>query len=136
MSSVRVVKQLSLFLRNEPGALANMFGHLSGAGVNVLALTVTDSVDHAVIRFVVDDPRKAIHVLEEVGALVLDTDILALALGNQPGQLTRLGVALSEARVNIEYAYGGLGQHDEEGILYLRVSDLVAAQRKIAEMLA
>jgi hypothetical protein len=121
---VETLKQLAVFVANRPGTLAQICKRLADHRINILGLSVADAVDHAVLRFVVDQPAAAIHVLGEAGLLVVDSDIIAISLPNRPGQLSDLGRALSDLGVNIEYAYGGMASPDAGGTLFLKVSDL------------
>ena len=120
---MRIVKQLSIFLKNRPGTLADVCTHLLEEGINILGLSVSDTVDHAVVRLVVDEPMRATHSLGNAGVLVVENDIIVLELKNEPGQLVALSNTLGGSGVNIEYAYGGLTRDAESGVLYLRVSD-------------
>jgi len=128
---MKILKQLAVFVANRPGTLAEVCRLLAEHGINILGLSVADAVDHAVLRLVVDKPAPAIHVLGEAGLLVLDTDVIAIRLPNGSGRMSELGVALSAAGVNIEYAYGGLGETDTEGTLYLKVSDIEKARSSL-----
>ncbi len=125
---MKTMKQLAVFVANRPGTLAEVCRILGERGISILGLAVADAVDHAVLRLVVDDPAVAIHVLGEAGLLVLDTDVIAVRLPNGAGRMAELGMALSGAGVNIEYAYGGLGESDAEGTLYLKVQDIEKAR--------
>ena len=122
-----VVIQLSIFLENKPGVLARLCKSFSDQKINILALSVSDTVDHAVVRVVTNDPGKASHMLESTGVLVVETEVLALNLPDAPGQLATLATKLSKAKVNIEYAYGST--QSAGGTLILRVSDIKKAQK-------
>lgn len=126
---MEVVKQLSVFLKNEPGVLAEVASALAAKGVNLRGLSVSDTVDHAVVRMVVSDPDGATDVLEERGTLVIETEILSIPMSNKPGALAEASEKLSKAGVNIEYAYGSA--HGEGATLYLRVSSLSDAQKAL-----
>jgi hypothetical protein len=128
------LKQLAVFVANRPGTLAQICRNLADHGINILGISVADAVDHAVLRFVVDKPAAAVHVLGEAGLLVVDSDIIALRLANQPGQMSDLGSALSEAGVNIEYAYGGMSAPDQAGTLFLKVSDVERASAALSKL--
>ena len=125
---MKVEKQLSLFLQNKPGVLAGVCEDLAEARVNVLAISVADHVDHAVVRLVASPARKAIHILGNAGLLVVESDILAIDLRNQPAALAKLSRKLAQARVNIDYAYGSAGGGRRASTLFLHVSDLKKAQ--------
>jgi len=120
---MKIVKQLSVFLKNRPGTLLGVCSHLSEAGINILGLSVSDTIDHAVVRMIVDEPVRTLHMLGDAGILVIENDVLAIALKNETGQLAGLAETLGGSGVNIEYAYGGIQEGDESGILFMRVSD-------------
>jgi hypothetical protein len=124
---MQIAKQLSIFLKNRPGTLADVCAHLHQEGVNILGFAVSDTVDHAVVRIVVDEPMKAIHMLGNAGVLVVENDVLVVELKNEPGQLATLGQKLSDAGINIDYAYGGLAKDASAGVLFVRVSDVKRA---------
>lgn len=120
-----IEKQLSIFLENKPGVLAKMCRTLADNDINIRGLSVSDTVDHAVVRLVVTDPHKAIHLLGEHGMLVVETDVLALGLPDKPGKLAEIAGKLARAKINIEYAYGS--SDHSEGLVFVRVSDVKKA---------
>jgi hypothetical protein len=128
---MRIAKQLSVFLKNKPGTLSGICELLHESGINILGFSVSDSVDHAVVRMVVSDPLRALHLLGDSGILVLDNDVLCVPLDNEPGQLANLSNKLAANCINIEYAYGGIDEAAKTGVLFLRVSDTKAALQAI-----
>lgn len=120
---MEITKQLAVFLDNRPGMLARVADALAEAKINIYAITTSDTVDHAVIRLVVSDYRKAIHVFEEHGALVVDDDVLLIDGSNKPGELARIAHALADAKVNIEYCYSATPAGAKKGLMIMRVSD-------------
>ncbi|MBC8868737.1 MAG: ACT domain-containing protein [Planctomycetes bacterium] len=120
-----IEKQISIFLENKPGVLADVCKTLGAYDINIRGISVSDTVDHAVVRMIVDNPRKAIHVLGEHGALVVETDVLALELDDKPGTLAKLASKFSRGKVNIEYAYGT--SDGTEATVFVRVSDVKKA---------
>ena len=125
---MKLVTQLSIFLKNSPGTLAAVSEGLEAAGINILGLTVSDAVDHAVVRMVVDKPQKAIHFFGEHGLLVLDTEIVAVNLESRPGALSELGKRLGTRDINIEYLYGFITEGASAGTLFVKLSDIDAAK--------
>jgi hypothetical protein len=115
-----IVKQLAVFLANTPGTLARVCDALASAKINIYALTVSDTVDHAVVRMVVSDTRKALDIFEERGVLVVENDVLMIESDNKPGTLARISHLLSEAEINIEYAYLAGSPTSRKGLLILR----------------
>ena len=115
--------QLALFLDNKPGTLARVCDALAQAKINIHAISTSDTVDHAVVRMVVSDPRQALLLFEEHGTLVVDTDVLLVEGDNRPGSLARIAHKLAAAAVNIDYLYCSTGLEAKKGLLVLRVSD-------------
>ncbi|HET6408216.1 MAG TPA: ACT domain-containing protein [Chthoniobacteraceae bacterium] len=120
---MEIVNQLSVFLANKPGTLAAVCDELAKHKVNIYALTISDTVDHAVVRMVVSDSQTAIHLLESRGALVVENKVLMIENSNQPGELSKIAAALAKVKVNIEYAYFATRPGDKLGLLILRAGD-------------
>jgi len=78
--SIETATQLAVFLGNRPGALSRVCTELAAAEVNIHALAISDTVDHAVVRMVVSDPTKALMILGERGVLALENDVLMMKL--------------------------------------------------------
>jgi hypothetical protein len=129
---MHVDKQLSVFLEHRPGTLAAMCESLADSGVNLLAMTVSDTVDHAVVRMVVDEPDRAVHVLGQAGMLVLTADVLVIEVPNHPGGLAQLAGQLARNRINIEYAYSTTSPDQAVGVMVLRTHDPVGALQALS----
>ena len=102
---MEIAKQLSVFLANKPGTLAAVCEELARAKVNIFALTITDTVDHSVVRMVLSDTEKALHIFEERGVLAVQSNVLMITNDNKPGSLGAIASRLAKAKINIEYAY-------------------------------
>lgn len=120
---MEIAHQLSLFLANKPGTLAAVCEELARQKINIFALTIADSVDHAVVRMVVSDVTKAHSVFEERGVLVVDCKVLMIENANRPGALARIASRLAKAKINIEYAYLATSPKAKSGLLIVRVRD-------------
>ncbi|MCM8811575.1 MAG: ACT domain-containing protein [Candidatus Omnitrophica bacterium] len=120
---VRVEKQLSVFLENRPGGLAKICGTLAEAGINILALTIHDTVDHAIIRLLCDRPVKALLILEQLGLYILESDVIVYELENKPGALAEVARKLARADINIEYAYCSAVPDQGTGCLVIRADE-------------
>ncbi|MGC1480450.1 MAG: ACT domain-containing protein [Chthoniobacterales bacterium] len=130
---MKIVEQLALFLDNEPGTLAAVCDALADAQINIYALSIADSVDYAVIRLVVSDPRRALHLFEERGTLVVEDDVLMLEGSNKPGGLSAISKVLAKKKINIEYAYLATLPTAKKGLLILRVTDVKKAQKVLED---
>ena len=126
---MKTVKQLALFLENRPGTLAKVCEALAAVKINIYAISVSDAVDHAVVRMVVDDPHKALHLLGDHGVLVIERDVLMLEGRNKPGELATIAAKLSKNKVNIEYAYSATPANATHGAMILRVDNPRKAAR-------
>ena len=118
-----IVTQLAVFLANKPGTLAEVCDELTKANINIYALTISDTVDHAVVRMVVSDTQKALHIFGERGVLTVENDVLMIDNTNKPGGLSKIAKKLSEHKINIEYAYLATTPGARKGLLILRVSN-------------
>jgi len=114
-----IQKQLSVFLPNRPGALAHACSVLSDAGINLQAMSVHDTIDNAVVRFLVDNPTKGLLLLEQEEYYVLEQDVVVMNMNNHPGTLTEISQKLAQADINIAYAYC-TANRNESGCLVLR----------------
>ena len=120
---MHITKQLAIFLENRPGTLARVCDALSESEINIYAISTSDTVDHIVIRMVVSDYRKAIHMFEEHGTLVVEDDVVMIEGDNKPGTLAKVAHKLAAAKLNIEYAYCATPPDAKKGLLVLRVND-------------
>jgi len=132
--SLETKSQLAVFLANRPGALARVCEALAKAGVNIFALTVSDTVDHSVVRMIVSDATKALMLLGERGVLAFENDVLWIDAANELGVLGKIADALSRAEVNIEYAYFASGEGSAKGIIVLRPSDVEKARQALSSL--
>ena len=132
--SLETTTQLAVFLENRPGALTRVCEALAKAGINIQALTVSDTVDHAVVRMIVSDPTKALMLLGERGVLAFENDVLCIEATNERGVLGKIADALSRAEVNIEYAYFASNITSPKGMIIVRPSDVEKAQRALSDL--
>ena len=132
--SLETATQLAVFLENRPGTLARVCEALAKAGVNIHALTISDTVDHSVVRMIVSDPTKALMLLGERGVLAFENDVLMIDAANEMGVLGNIADALSRAEVNIEYAYLATGGKSPNGIIVLRPSNVEKARAALSAL--
>ena len=130
---MEIVQQLSLFLENKPGTLAEVCKELARQKVNIAALTISDSVDHAIVRMVVSEPRKALDLFESRGVLVVEAKVLMIENSNKPGSLAIIAEKLAKAKINIEYAYLATSPGAKSGLLIVRASDTKKAIKILAK---
>lgn len=132
---MRIVEQLALFIANKPGTLAEVCDALAAERINIYGLTISDTVDHAVVRMVVSDTRRALAVFEARGTLVIENDVLMVENDNKPGSLSDIARVLSKHKINIEYAYLASMPSARRGLLIVRVADAKKALRVLTKSL-
>ncbi len=121
---MQIAKQLALFLDNRPGTLARLADALAEAKINIYAISTSDTVDHSVVRLVVNDYRRAMELFEAHGTLVVEDDVVMVSGDNKPGSLARIAHKLADGKVNIEYAYCATPPDARKGLMILRVNDV------------
>jgi hypothetical protein len=101
------ITQLSVFVENKPGHLAETFGTLAQGGVNVLNFTIADTADYGVLRLIVDDVERAKRALSEGGYTVVEHLVVGAFLPNVPGTLAAIMRMVTDSGLNVEYIYIG-----------------------------
>ena len=129
---MHVQTQFSIFLVNKPGVLAGVVAALAKAKINVLALTLMDSMEHGVLRIICDQTEKARGVLGKSHARWTETDVLVLELENQPGAFAAITQRLAEQHINISYAYCTGGARGGRTTAVFKVADMKKARRVLA----
>ncbi len=104
------VSQISVSLDNVPGAFLDVSECLGSEGINIRAITVADTSDMSMVRFVTDDPKRTADVLKSHGYSVKQTDVIAVEVPDHPGGLQAILRPLKAAKVNILYFYPFLGR--------------------------
>jgi len=124
--AIKIQPQLAVFLDNRPGTLLRMCQALATAKVNILALSILDTVDHAIVRMVVDKPKEAEQALAGLKAMMQRNDVIVMDLKNEVGALAQAAERLAQAGINMEYAYCSTPASGSSGTLVLRTNDIEA----------
>ena len=109
------VKQLSLFVENQPGALARPCRLLADAGLSIRTMSLADTARFGILRMILREWDRARALLEQAGYAVNVTDITALEVPDRPGGLASILEAVQAAGVNVEYLYACTVKHDRKG---------------------
>ena len=125
--SAEVAHQLSIFVANKPGVLGKVCDLLKKEKINIFAITTSDNRDHSIIRLVVDNPRRALDVLEDYGTLVQETDVIMISGPNKPGTIAEMARQLGAANVNIDYLYCATPPSAKSGLLIFKPSNVAKA---------
>lgn len=119
------VKQINVFLENEPGRLAEVTAALSEAKIDIRAVYITDSTSYGMLRMIVDQPDEAKIVLMNKGFTVSISHVIAVSLKDVPGTLDKVLKILSDNNIQLEYLYAFVGRLSTEAVVVLRVDDRV-----------
>lgn len=124
-----MVKQISIFLANEPGVLTRTCEVLAKEKIDIRALTVAETIDFGLLRLIVDKPDKAVKALNAAGMSAIEHDVLAVEVEDKPGGLYRITKVLSDNKINIEYLYAFVSRKKDKAYVVLRTDDLNKAQK-------
>jgi hypothetical protein len=117
------ITQISVFLDNRAGVLAELTEYLGSNGVNIRALNVAESRDFGVIRMIVADPDRVAELLREKGYSTQKVDVIAVHVDDEPGGLGKALRALADQHLNVDYLYTFLDKSGDKAIVIMRVDN-------------
>jgi len=129
---VSKVTQFSVFMINKPGVLQQVCQELGQAKINIVALTMMDSMEHGVLRIVADDASRTREVLAPLGVPLSETDVLSVPMPNHPGAIADICSRLSDAKCRVSYAYCTTGAAGGRTIGVLKVANMPKAIKTLA----
>ena len=118
-----MVKQISVFVQNEKGALVEVLNTLAAADIEIRALSIADTKDFGILRIITANNDKAALALAEAGFISTVTDVIAVCTSDRPGGLAAEIKVLSNKDINVEYLYAFVAKSGEEAYVVLRVDD-------------
>jgi hypothetical protein len=121
------VDQLSVFLENKSGRLAEVTGVLSSAGINIRALSLAEASDFGILRLIVNDSEKALQSLRENGFTVSKTEVVAVEVPDKPGGLFWILNTIGNEGINVEYMYAFVQKSGENAIVIFRFDEIEKA---------
>ena len=127
------IKQLSIFVENREGTLVNVTDAIAKAEVDIRAMSVADTNDFGIFRLIVTDYDKAKAALEEANCFVSITEVVGVAVEDEPGALAKVVKILADNSINIEYMYAFITVSKKYAYVVLRVADNEAAEKILAE---
>ncbi len=126
---MEIAIQFSVFMVNKPGVLAQVLGEFARAKVNIVALTMMDSVEHGVMRVIFEDAGRARDVLSKLNMPYNETQVLCVTLTNKSGALAAVAEKLARNHINIAYAYCTAGAKGGKTTGVLKVADVAKAMK-------
>ena len=127
------VKQLSVFLENQPGSLMEFCRTLRKHNIDMRALNVAETQEFGIMRLITDDVSQTLKILNEEEYIAKMTDVLVMELDDTPGALVAMLEVLSDAGINIEYFYAALLRASNKAYLIAKVSDVENAESALHE---
>ncbi|MGD0884845.1 MAG: ACT domain-containing protein [Thermodesulfovibrionales bacterium] len=121
------VEQISIFLENKSGRLADVADVLAQAGINIRALSLADTTDFGILRLIVNNTEKAKQVLKNGGFTVGKTEVIAVEVSDRPGGLASILGVMKDNGINVEYMYAFVQKSGGNAIIIFRFDELEKA---------
>jgi len=127
------VTQLSAFVSNKPGHLQKVLKVLADENINIITLTIAETVDFGILRMIVNDAEKGYKALKDKNITAQVTDVLALEINDTPGSLYKALDVFAKMNLNIEYMYAFSEKRQGKAVMIFRFEDIEAAVAALKE---
>lgn len=117
------VKQISIFIENKKGSLAEVTKFIAESKINLKALSIADTQDFGILRIITDNPDEARDILKDEGYTVTATSVLAVALSDSPGSMASILSVLCDADISVEYTYAFMSSVEDKAYMIFRVDN-------------
>ncbi|MFO7766043.1 MAG: ACT domain-containing protein [Pelovirga sp.] len=118
------VEQISVFIENKSGRLAEVSGVLGAANINIRALSLADTSDFGILRLIVDNSEKALKVLREKHFTVNKTEVIGVEVPDTPGGLSSILKILDNNQINVEYMYAFVERSGSNAVIIFRFDNV------------
>ncbi len=127
------VNQISVFVENKRGSLAEVTGVLASANISIRAFSIADTTDFGILRIVVNDPEKAKEALQNAGIAVSLTKVIAIKMHDCPGSMNEIMEKLNDLNVSVEYAYAFISHEKNDAYIIIRVEDVDSVSKMLID---
>lgn len=127
------VKQISVFMENRPGRLAEITKVLSDNSIDIRAINIADTTDFGILRMIVNDAVKAEKVLRENRMTANTSDVIAISISDSVGAFSKVIQVLKDKDISIEYIYSFIGEKSTKAVIVIKTSDLEASAEVLKE---
>lgn len=127
------VQQLSVFVENKAGRLAEITDVLAKSNVDIRAISVADTSDFGILRIIVNKPMVAVEALRESGMTVSLTDVVAIGINDVTGEFAKVVRNLSDEGLTIEYIYAFMSEQRGRAFIIIRVDNNEKAIKVLKE---
>jgi hypothetical protein len=130
------IYQISVFIENKAGNLADLTGFLAKNNIDMRALEIADSSDYGIVRIIVDDPLNTLTLLRDNQWICKLTSVIGVKIPNEPGGMAKIMNILSAEDISVSYVYAFITRHTKDALMIFRVedNDKVAALLKKANI--
>lgn len=127
------LRQFGVFVENRVGQLHELLRHLERQDVRVMALSIADSVDYAIVRLVLDNYERGKEIFSLSNFTVFENDLVGVELPNDPQPYVKICLALLQAELNVHYTYPLLYRGHGRGAIALYVDDVDMALKTLSD---
>lgn len=127
------IKQISIFVENKPGRLADITAMLARKNIDIRALSIADTTDYGILRLIVSNPDSAVVAIREEGLTASSTEVLAIGIPDEPGGFAGAIKVLADAGIGVEYAYAFITPEKGSAYVIIRVENNAAAGEALAK---
>jgi hypothetical protein len=127
------LEQLSIFMENRSGSLAEITEVLARTGINIRALSVADTADFGILRVIVDDTDRAVRELKASGLTLTRSEMVAVRVPDRPGGLHEILSVLTTRGINVEYMYAFVARTPQTALIVIRFEEPEKAMRVLRE---
>ena len=117
------IQQISIFVENKSGRLAEITEALAAAKVDIRAVSIADTSDFGILRLIVDKPKEAVVALKAAGLTASLTSVIAMGIDDQPGEFAKALRVLADNKIGVEYMYAFISREHGKAFVILRVDD-------------
>ena len=117
------IQQISIFVENKSGRLAEITEALAAAKVDIRAVSIADTSDFGILRLIVDKPKEAVGALKAAGLTASLTSVIAMGIDDQPGEFAKALRVLADNKIGVEYMYAFISREHGKAFVILRVDD-------------
>ena len=117
------IQQISIFVENKSGRLAEITEALAAAKVDIRAVSIADTSDFGILRLIVDKPKEAVEALKAAGLTASLTSVIAMGIDDQPGEFAKALRVLADNKIGVEYMYACISREHGKAFVILRVDD-------------
>jgi hypothetical protein len=127
------IQQLSIFVENKSGRLAQITEILASANIDIRAISVADTSDFGILRLIVNKPKEAVDALKNEGVSVSLTNVIAMGINDKPGEFAKAMRILSDSTIDVEYMYAFISRESNKAFVILRVDEAEIAIKTLTE---